>query len=695
VKKTALAALLLAPLAAMGDVDVAVTAGSPLEWLHDVPKPIISTDRTQVLRKRSEGTQLATEAAAPEYKNTDLFNYFRVTTVDLVGEIPWATVRNEKKERSYPPALTTDVYWQALIVYLRRLLHPAQLLEGEAIQYLIYLGEPARAAAEAACAEPQLKTMTDAVLKAVSAVPPAPPEFPQGRDGYESMLIRVAYEDLLYSYPFSLSRPFAPRISLMGAEAVPYVIEASRSEHSYLRHNAILWLSLSEDPRALQALRDAFKNSPDPVVRNRCLEAFARKRDRALVPELIEQLKSTTDFSYRCFLTHVLGRIGDKRAVPAILSLLTSLSDFDFRCSALCALSRLGEEKEKSRAVRSALSSHRGSSARNPATTYSPCVPDAPDARTQTLRQLSRIGLCMVNIENHNKQEMIKLCSPDPQRPARIAYQRGLFEKFPQPTMYLLMEALAGFSEGREILFKFIRDNEADVTVRAYAAAKLAVVSSPDVTDFFKETATPEAPQPIAEIALRALETSDPAAAREAALTIVNKAGPKLDPGRRYVVALAARLLASKKEVGVDRLVQLIENELILSEWQERTKGEKDASDFTSTVPALEQLVIELGELKSEAAIPMLQDLMECRGARGRAEACVALGKIGGNAAVKLLVERLEDGDGWVRFVAARVLSEISRREFRCDWIYGSEAARSAAAERVREWARNATEGGK
>jgi hypothetical protein len=68
----------------------------------------------------------------------------------------------------------------------------------------------------------------------------------------------------------------------------------------------------------------------------------------------------------------------------------------------------------------------------------------------------------------------------------------------------------------------------------------------------------------------------------------------------------------------------------------------------------------------------------------------VALGKIGNASAVRELIDRLSDEEGWIRFVAGRVLQEIARREFRFDWIWGTPEHRAKGIRAIRAWAESA-----
>jgi HEAT repeat protein len=502
-------------------------------------------------------------------------------------------------------------------------------------------------------------------------MPNKAPFIPEGKDAYESMLIRVAYEDLYSSYPFSMSKPFAPRISLMGEEAIPYVIQAAESNHSFLRQNAVLWLSQSDNGRAHAALRDIFAKTNDPVVRNRCLESFARRRDRGHVELLLKQIKESSDMSYRCYLAYVLGRIGDPRARSVITELLeTHKGSFDFSCAALSALSRLGWTDDA--AVRKLLATFRNSPpAGDIQSRYQPNTPDPPGTRRQIQKQLAIIAETQVKGDEASRAALMKI----------VAELRT-------PTLYLAIEALSTFPEGREVLKKWIEEKETDVTVKAFATAKLAAGVTPDTIEFFKRVATIDSPQPVCEIALRTLETSDRDAAIECARGIVFRAARGLEPGRRYIVSLACRLLVAHKRIAASRIVELIENDLIASEACVLNLNTPDATEFTTQVPAIEQMLIELGELKDPKAMPMLLDILRSPTSRGRAEACVALGKMGGLDAILHLIDFAEDtSDGWVRFVAARVVSEIARREFRCDWINGDPEDRAKAVKKMREWA--------
>jgi HEAT repeat protein len=536
-------------------------------------------------------------------------------------------------------------------------------------------------ACEAARSEPSLRGLANSVLSSVPDLPKAPPEIPKGKDEYESMLYRLVFEDLTHSYPFSISRPFAPRISLMGDEAVPYVIEAAKNKHSFLRHNAVLWLSQSDNAQAQAALRELYQKSPDAVVRNRCLEAFARRRDRSMVDAICKKLGS--DPSHRAYIVHVLGRIGDPKAVKHILTGLEVLhKDYDYVCASLTALARIGKVDPGN--VKKATTFFETFKVNDPPPNTSASVPDEPGTRQKILQQLLLIARSMAlgdGLAFEALRAMIPEKATEPKDQRFAGFPKGIFENFKQPTIYLLIECLSQNNDGRKILRPYILDDKADVTVRAHATAKYAASGAPDMVEFFKTLGTLKTPQPICEIALKTLDTHDKAAALELARAIVEDPSDKLEPGQRYIVSVAARMLTGAKKMSRERLVALIERDLILSE---RQAPNSDASNFTSQVPVIEQLVIELGELKDPAAFPLLVDILRSDG-RGRAEACVAIGKIGGERAVRHLLRVLNDSDGWVRFVAARVLQEISGRELHIDWM--SDSSREGMIAQLHDWA--------
>lgn len=675
------------------DVDVESSAGSPMEWLNDIPKPIISLDRTRARPRKGNETRVATQGVPLPYRNGNLFSFFRVTTPDLLGEISWAGATKYSGSRDYPPVMTVDVYWQAVVILLRRLLRPAELNEGEAIQLLIYLGEPAVAAVEASQGESSLRSIRDAVRKAVGTMPPDPPASPQGKTPFEIMMRRLTVEDLVSDYPFAITRPFAPRISLLGDEALPYAIEAAKSDHSFLRRNATLWIAQSSSPHAMAALREVFSSTNDPVVRNRCLEAFARWRDTTVVEELIGQLKTSTDASYRCYLAYVLGRIGDRRATRAIVDLLqANRASFDIAMSAVAALARLRDNRDGAalRAVRVVASQ----SYKDPVSKYNPPV-DRTIRRT-IAHQLTTIAAAQLTGSDEHQKALLKLLLPKPPEPSndwRSTYDRGLLRNFYPPCIYLAIDALCSFEKGLDAVRTIVRHQGTDESLRAYASSKLVTTSPPDIAEFQRALANLDAPQPLAEIALATLRTYDPLAARDAARAIVRKAHPTLDAGSRYVVAIAAQILAASNTEDRDALIRAVECELIAMEMEERKLMQRpnlERLDFHTRVPAIERFAVDLGGLSDPRVQALLDDLVGSRTTRGRAEACVGLARMGGAPALARIVRCLEDSDGWVRFVAARCLEEVSGHELKLDWIWGDVEARDQAVERMRDWLKNA-----
>lgn len=661
--------------AAVLDAECAVQAGSPIEWLSELPKPIPTDDRIRIRRRlQGETGLLGDTALIPRYQNTDLFNYYRITTVDVTSYFTFTRYQEAPQPSKYPPPLTMDVYWQAAIVLLRNLLHPAETLEGESIQYLIYLGDCARPVCEAAANEGKAPAITRQVLRDVKPLPPGPPAPPTGKNDYEAMLYRVTWEDLTGSFPFSLTRPFAPRISLMGEEAIPYVIQAAYSDHLFLARNAVFWLGQSDHPSAISALREIFQKTDDPVIRNRCLYAFARTRDRNMAPILVKELKKA-EGSYRTLLLYVLGKIGETSVVPEILQLVSANStDFDLLAAAGAALGRLRDEAG-GRTVH-VLGLLKNSSFRDPTPQVRPDQPDPDGTRVRILRQIYTAARAMVTGEEVHREALLGM------------WKRGVAK----PVVYLAIDALCTFSEGRKSVQEFIESAE-DPSIRAYAVARLAASGGAGATDFFFKMASPAAPHPVNELCLRALEAFDPLRARAAAEAIVRDSPFELRPDQRYLMSLAARVLIRQKAIPAAEAVRLLENELITQEMKREEPAPAadprvNIQNFVTPVPVIEQLVCDVGDLKDDSAVPILRDLIYDKAAPGRAEACVGLARIGGGRAIQALLDALEDPDPWVRFVSQRVLRELSGRPSECDWIYGPSEKRRPFVEAFRAWAR-------
>ncbi len=700
-RRTPLLGLLaLLPLASIAspsrrhDLDVQVSAGSPLDWLSDLPRPIPTVDRTRLGGAAGSATMVE---EPPHVQATDVFSFARITTVDLIGEIPWTVRGRSETDSAYPPPVRDDILWLALGTLLRRLLHPAQVNDAEAFEYLTYLGEPAFTAFDMSRSEKALEDLRLEFRKYVTPIPKEKPEFEQGKDEHDTMMLRMTYEDLVRAHPFSFDQKFAGRIALLGDEASPYVIRASRSSHSFLARNAVVMLGRYEDAESLKRLRELVQTSLDACIRARAVDGLVRRRDNGAVEVFIDMLRKTRERPFALSLVRGLGVLGSKSSVPVILEYGAANTDFDSTCTVLTALARIASEKDKDAVLK--LANHsKGRGFPDPRSNYSAVIPDAPDTREEIVKQLAMVieAVYKVAEAEHEILSMVDSARRDLKNadPVERGVTRGLLAKFHAPVVHVLLQVLGRMERGRDRLLAVAADTREDVLVRVHSLIELARANAPGLKEKLKALCVLTQDQPVAETAFRILAALDGVMAAETAKLLVGAYDRKLSLSKKSVILVAIRFLGQRKAISLERLIEIAELELMARE--EARKGAAkdkrpdaigtDQRDFTSPVPFLEHITIEIGRSGEAASVPMLRDLLQNLEGPGRAESAIGLGCTRSRDAWPALVAALGDTDPWVRLMAYRAIKYSVGKDANCDWLFGAADARAKAIEQFKEW---------
>lgn len=124
----------------------------------------------------------------------------------------------------------------------------------------------------------------------------------------------------------------------LGAEAVPALMEALQAQDLglLLIYQHVLARIPSAQPQLTKALATAH-----PVIRGRIIEIFGIGKDKALIPVLLDALKSEY-FTVRSKALLALAAIGDERIVPDLLPLLKDPED-EVRIAACTAIGKFRE----------------------------------------------------------------------------------------------------------------------------------------------------------------------------------------------------------------------------------------------------------------------------------------------------------------------------------------------------------------
>ncbi len=421
--------LLLVCLFIYSDIDVGVPPGAGYEWVFQMPRVIPSSYRTEV--KRGDGHGGGGTTGVAQGLVLDIFSYAKIITVDITNHLQWLkkkqselyTPQNpneiytnshgEKNLDKYPPKVPKDVMWLALAGFLRNLLHPANATVADSTAYLVFLGDVSREAAEWAQSEPKLRDLVNAVNRLIPEAENVGPQLKTGKNLYETMMLRLTWEDLATAYPFSFEQKFASRLELIGDDAVPFVIEATKSTHLFLKRNATLQLSKYEyDTKALSMLRELFTNSKDHVVRYRALDGLIRAQDKASVSNIIKLLE-TEENLLKPYLIYSLGMIGDTAAVEPICKILEkNMNSYDILVACVQALGRLkfkpekGTNMQEDQRVIALLkeAEKKAESYKDPEPGMRPDRPDAPGVFKETIKESVWLALAAMGEKEYLKK---------------------------------------------------------------------------------------------------------------------------------------------------------------------------------------------------------------------------------------------------------------------------------------------------
>lgn len=705
----ALALLLLIPLAAPppADIDVGVPPGTPLEWDKDMHQPTPSFGRRGVPTvakpqpspdpskppKPPGGMTVADRPPEPyAYGATNLYGYFGITTVDIMVhikvELPMGglTTKEEVGDGTgvkwiYPPYTTTETAWIGAAGCLRAFLHPEVVSVPESVAYLCEIGEPALIAAES------LKgPVGERLKKLITPVPEQLPRIKTGGTPLESMIHRLATVELTSGFPSSLDPSYARRTLALGDDAYKVVAELTKSDHRFLARNAVAVLANFRNPESMEVLRKIWSSGSDPVMRYRALSGLVRRKDRAAVPLLTSKL-SDSDEVARAAAAYALGMIGDPKALPGLMNAARGTSDRDYLWSLLPAIARLASTKEHAdffKAMEAKIPGLpalvRPEEAANDLLNDRPMFPPKPEPANTKLEVLK--DMCLLGRVAGGDEEATKV--------ALERFTTKGMDGFHRATWYLACDVAVRIGKPVAVPMRGFFTARVEPAVQIQALIRLAEIGVD--SSFVKELAASAAQPSVQALALMMLAFRDEAAFKEIGLQVVrNYTGTS--PGRAFVVGVVLQEL-SKLPTGngnsLELLIRTAEKALEAKEWAWR----KDDSepDITKAKiefhpPLLEVAAIELGRLGDPGAVPTLVKILRSGAGGGRAEACLALGALGGPEASQAVIAALEDPkDGWVRYNAWVAAKKLSGIDASVDWIFGSAADRGKAVAKYKEW---------
>ncbi len=708
--RPAMAVLLVAFLAPT-DLDVDIPSGSPLDWTRELSRPVptgraAGTPTPATRPKPGAGTQVEDPrlaklpgALGAEYASVQLYDHFRVLTLDLMSHVacafPKSTGRVSQDEVAtgggfvmqwnYPPELPAELYWTAATAYLRCVLHPQVSPWPETAAFCLELGEPAHYAGDVIkgmrLAEPE--RASGWVVDKIKPLPKDPPTPPTNKDPRQAILNRLVAVELSGGYPFALDPTFARRTLGMGDVALPSVLACAKDDHPFLARNAVAVLVHYADPKAVEELKALLKDTRDPVVRARILLGLARRGEASMLPDFVREAESI-DPPIRAIGMHCLGLLRDRKGAVTIEDAIKAggireLKDTDLLWSAIPALARMRAGKEVLLDVESQLwkKCHGNDVVRTSGRTR---TPEDQHARFKVLRQMCLLALA-ANGEKKYVDELMK----------RAKENLGSF--YPS-VWYLLVDVLAQTDAGAAVLRKRVVDEgAAEMLVRLEALRALAREGRLDAPYLKDKALDPKADPSLRSLALQLLAAVDAPLMRDAAVRIVEefaKGTGEIGRGWAFVVCTAVRVGGPVGALPAKDLAKAAERALQNNLFARREGTNTVDISKASVVlfpPLLETCALELGRTGSEDALPVLEKILaKGRPIPGRAEAALGLGAVPGKAADALLVETLSDADGWTRWCAYLGLALRSKQDHLCDWVFGDNEHRRRPTEAYKKW---------
>src|SRR5579871_3000814 len=143
----------------------------------------------------------------------------------------------------YPPVVGNDSYWLSAAMFLRKLLHPELTSKAESLHYLIMMAEPSLCSLTAVANDnaTDMKDWLKQVKDQVKGMPGPRPQPLTGQTPEETMLLRLAAEDLTAGYVTAADTAFGKYLYQLEPHEVVPLCERyleDKETHRFLRRNA-------------------------------------------------------------------------------------------------------------------------------------------------------------------------------------------------------------------------------------------------------------------------------------------------------------------------------------------------------------------------------------------------------------------------------------------------------------------------
>lgn len=694
------------------DLDLEVPSGTPLDWdkeLHQ-PTPVISTGTPgraapkAVPGKSESGDRTRIQAPTPTpapaptvgFSIPNLYNFFRITTQDIMAHIqpnpgvknpvPWEPPGGDKPEPpvietgtptanrpnakpepapditmkhgvagAYPPRIPGELAWMCIATALRLQLHPDVVNKAEAVAYLLEVGEVA-----------VLNGGADILKGQVSDVPAAVPPIPTLRDPIDKMLVKMIVLDICSGYPFAMDPTYAKKTLMLGDLSFNSIVECAKSQHSFLKHNAVAILANFQGQKASEELLKIFENPGDSCTKVRAAAGLARKRYVKALPALMNSLGGSTE-GITAMVVYALGQIAasadEKDKVKAARKLAGALTNTpDLQWSVLASIARIGA---KDKQVVDACVGLKGAMKNK-----------APGTTSGTKGKILYQCALLAAAASGDAESITEACGL-----GHAGFHKSLH--------ILAAEVFPNLgAQGITIAQGLATHEDSNVAV----AAVRALGRFGDQVDWLKGIAASGKPM-VRAAALCSLYGLNEAAVEEACKAILAAYTASGDGAEAFLASLAIQMLDRMNKNDGAVILGIVQKAKSANAVAKRhATNEYDVTKAKIDVfpPLLEVATLALGKTQHEPALPTIVSLLE-PGSPVRGEAALALASYGAPgtivpAAEALLRALVEPSDGYVRFCAYLSLKHLSQKDYYADYIFGKVGDIWPNALKYRDW---------
>lgn len=584
-----------------------------------------------------------------------------------------------------------EAYLRCFSRVLIDLFHNNRVFDHDEIIFYTLFGDPAAPYA-VKCGNLGAKAyeaFSDRVIKYIGAET-SPPELPAVDRTYETMMRRIVTLELISSFPFTESIPFAPGLDNFPREEIyPFVKKMLESKNKRVRRNAVYYLGTMQKVEPSEDLMNVLKTTTDNVEKHRALFFLTQAKYAGLIDYLIDRLKTETDPVFVTAIINSLRKLADKKAFPALVGRLKDAADdFEVHLNLIKACVACIDKKDRDnfkwfhsylKMLYGTLSDHKWTS--DPLAII---VVDSyqSGARIKTLKQAIEISLAVCGDAEALGELASRLKSIGDKLDTAIRDPSGLvvdlaLSHYIETIRSFLVESLPSIPGGKSFLEKllisgFEHDNILMTALNTYYRAY------PD--DFGKlglKMLNKELPVLLQDRIIKYLFMTGNYGDKVTELLkkIIAKYSPTLKDYEKHPVTLSIFFIVRDNGLKDADLISIVARELAAAENASPTLPEQQPVLNISIRPLnhLIGIAVELlGMMRTSKAEVFLVSLSGTKDVALKRTVAKALGNFNSDQAKEVLFKLLEDTDNWTRLIAYKSLNRATRVDHNVDWFFAT-----------------------